>query len=86
MQESIEKENVSEGTRRHKMCSLEEVKLFGNIKTFADLTSKNLVLFDEWLQDGTRTDVSVHTYHKHLRKITHYLHLMDMIPTDPYDR
>ena len=86
MKEYIEKEIVSEGTRKHKMCSLEAVKRFGKIKTFADLTSKNLVLFDTWLHDGTRTDISVHTYHKHLRKITHYLHITDMIPADPYDQ
>ena len=84
MKDYIEKEHVSEGTRKHKFCTLEAVKRFGKLKTFADLTSKNLVLFDTWLHDGTREDISIHTYHKHLKKITHYLRITDMIPTDPY--
>ena len=44
MKDYIEKEHVSEGTRKHKFCTLEAVKRFGKLKTFADLTSKNLVL------------------------------------------
>ena len=62
------------------------MKRFGKIRTFADLTPKNILEFDEWLHDGSRTDVSVHTYHKHLRKMTRYLRMADMIPVDPYER
>jgi site-specific recombinase XerD len=74
------------GTRKHKICTWEAVKRFGKIKTFADLTPKHILEFDEWLHDGSRTDVSVHTYHKHLRKVTRYLRMADMIPADPYER
>ena len=86
LKESIDKERFSDGTRKHKICTLEAVKRFGKIKTFADLTPKNILEFDEWLHDGSRTDVSVHTYHKHLRKVTRYLRMADMIPVDPYER
>ena len=86
LKESIDKERFSDGTRKHKICTLEAVKRFGKIKTFADLTPKNILEFDEWLHDGSRTDVSVHTYHKHLRKVTRYLRMADMIPADPYER
>ena len=86
LKESIDKERFSDGTRKHKICTLEAVKRFGKIRTFADLTPKNILEFDEWLHDGSRTDVSVHTYHKHLRKMTRYLRMADMIPVDPYER
>ena len=86
MKDRIEKETLSEGTRKHKMCSWKAIKRFGKIRTFSDLTPKNILLLDKWLHDGTRTDVSVHTYHKHLRKVTRYLHMADMIPADPYER
>lgn len=86
MKESIDKEKFSTGTHKHKICTWEAVKRFGKIKTFADLTPKHILEFDEWLHDGSRTDVSVHTYHKHLRKVTRYLRMADMIPVDPYER
>jgi site-specific recombinase XerD len=86
MKESIDKEKFSIGTHKHKICTWEAVKRFGKIKTFADLTPKHILEFDEWLHDGSRTDVSVHTYHKHLRKVTRYLRMADMIPADPYER
>ena len=86
MKESIDKEKFSTGTHKHKICTWEAVKRFGKIRTFADLTPKHILEFDEWLHDGSRTDVSVHTYHKHLRKVTRYLRMADMIPADPYER
>ena len=86
MKESIDKEKFSTGTHKHKICTWEAIKRFGKIKTFADLTPKHILEFDEWLHDGSRTDVSVHTYHKHLRKMTRYLRMADMIPVDPYER
>ena len=86
MKESIDKEKFSTGTHKHKICTWEAVKRFGKINSFADLTPKGSLEFDEWLHDGSRTDVSVHTYHKHLRKVTRYLRMADMIPVDPYER
>jgi len=86
MKESIDKEKFSTGTHKHKICTWEAVKRFGKIRTFADLTPKHILEFDEWLHDGSRTDISVHTYHKHLRKVTRYLRMADMIPADPYER
>ena len=68
----MDKERFSDGTRKHKICTLEAVKRLAKIRTFAD-PLKNILESDEWLHDGSRTDVSVHTYHKHLRKVTRYL-------------
>ena len=86
MKECIDNEDIREGTRKHKICTWEALKRFGKIKTVNDLTKKNLVAFDQWLHDGTRTDVSVHTYHKHLHTYTHRLYIEERIPIDPYSQ
>lgn len=84
MKECIDNEDIREGTRKHKICTWEALKRFGQIKTVDDLTKKNLVAFDQWLHDGTRSDVAVHTYHKHLHIYAHRLYVEDKIPVDPY--
>lgn len=84
MQKTINDEDISDGTRKHKQCTIDALKRFGQIKTFADLTPSKIAAFDKWLDDGTRGDVGKYTYHKHLRKITRMMALMDMIPSNPY--
>ena len=86
MEFNVKSESISPRTLRHKTCVIEALKRFGAIITFADLTVGNIFAFDKWLRDGTRTDVTIHGYHKWIRKYTHQLRLADMIPYDPYDR
>lgn len=86
MKECIDNEDIQEGTRKHKICTWEAIKRFGHIKTVDDLTKKNLVAFDQWLHDGTRGDVAIHTYHKHLHIYTHRLYIEEKIPIDPYSQ
>ena len=54
MKEHIEAEDISEGTRKHKQCTLDALKRFGKIQKLTDLTSNNLVAFDEWLLRGVK--------------------------------
>lgn len=85
MEEAIGKENICEGTRKHKICTLEALKRFGRIKTVDDLTKENLTSFDKWLRDGTRSDVAVNNYHKNVRIYTKQLASEGTIMVDPYD-
>lgn len=78
----IEAEDISGGTRKHKQCTLDALKRFGKIQILTDLTSNNLVAFNEWLRDGTRSDVGIHTYHKHLKKYAHLLYMEGKISVD----
>lgn len=41
-------------------------------------------MHDKWLHDGTRTDVAIYTYHKHIKKVVRQLAMADMIPSNPY--
>lgn len=86
MSEEIGKQQLRDGTRRHKMCCITALKRFGRIKTFMDLTPSKIAAFDEWLRDGTRTTVTIYTYHKNLKQICRKLRMLDLIPSNPYDK
>lgn len=85
MEQSIKQENIREGTRKHKICTLEAIRRFGQIKTTKDLTRENLVAFDQWLRDGTRSDVAINNYHKNFRIYTKRLATENVIDVDPYN-
>ena len=85
MEQSIKQENIREGTRKHKICTLEAIRRFGQIKTTKGLTRENLVAFDQWLRDGTRSDVAINNYHKNFRIYTKRLATENVIDVDPYD-
>ena len=75
---------MREGTRKHKICAIETVLTFGKLNTYGDLTPKNIIAFDNWLHDGTRTDVTCYGYHKKIHKWVRQLYQMGEIPQDPY--
>lgn len=85
--QSIEEErkNLAKGTFKHKLCTLEALKNFGQIKTFADLVPAKIAAWDEWLHDGKRGDACIYNYHKHIKKVVRYLAMMDKIPNNPYN-
>lgn len=85
MEEMIKKEDMSEGTRKHKNVTLRAVKAFGKLNSFASLTPQNIVAFDDTLHDGARTTVSVNNYHKHLRLYCRMAYERGYIVKSPYD-
>lgn len=84
-QKTVDEEDIKPDTRRQKQVTVNALKRFGKIKTFKDLTPANIAGFDKWLHDGTRSDVGIYTYHKHFRKLTRLMTLMEMIPSNPYN-
>lgn len=86
MQQQVNAEQLSEGTRKHKQVVIDSLKVYGKIKTFADLTPRKIMEYDAWLHDGTRGDVCIKGYHKKIHKFTRKLRICDMIPSDPYDK
>lgn len=83
----INNEDLKPGTKRGRLTFLGMLEEFGAFKTFADLTPSNLIKFNEWLHDGTRTDATIYgNYHK---KLNHYIRVMmmlDKVERNPYDR
>lgn len=86
MQQQVDGEQLSEGTRKHKQVVIDSLTVFGKIKTFADLTPRKIMEYDTWLHDGTRGDVCIKGYHKKIHKFTRKLRICDMIPSDPYEK
>ena len=85
MELALSREELREGTRKHKKCVIDAVKLYGGLKTYGDLTPKKIMAFDTWLHNGERTDVTCYGYHKNLRKWVRQLFQMGEIKQDPYE-
>ena len=85
MELALEGEELREGTRRHKVVVIDAVKRFGRLATYGDLTPSNIMAFDAWLHDGTRTDVTCYGYHKNVHKWVLQLFKTGEIPQDPYE-
>ena len=85
MELALEGEELREGTRRHKVVVIDAVKRFGGLVTYGDLTPANIMAFDAWLHDGTRTDVTCYGYHKNVHKWVLQLFKPGEIPQDPYE-
>ena len=84
MEFALGEEDLREGTRKHKKCVIDAVRTFGQLNTYGDLTPKRIIAFDNWLHDGTRTDVTCYGYHKKLHKWVRQLFQMGEIAQDPY--
>lgn len=74
MEDAIKKENIQYATFKHKRTTVDLLKKFGKIRKYSDLTAGNILSFDEWLRDGTRSDVTVSGYHKVVKMYVHKLH------------
>ena len=84
MEFALGEEDLREGTRKHKKCVIDAIRTFGQLNTYGDLTPKKIIAFDNWLHDGTRTDVTCYGYHKKLHKWVRQLFQMGEIAQDPY--
>ena len=83
-EETLAAEDIKIGTRKHKQVVIDAVKEFRKLKTYGDLTVKNIQAFDRWLHNGERSDVTIYGYHKRLKKWIGELHRLEEIPRNPY--
>lgn len=85
MEMCLDGEELREGTRRHKKVVIDAVRTYGKLNTYKDLTPKRIMDFDNWLHNGTRTDITCFGYHKKIHKWVRQLYKMGEIKQDPYD-
>ena len=83
-EQALAAEDLREGTRKHKRVVIDAVIRFGKLKTYGDLTPKNIQAFDKWLHNGERSDVTIYGYHKRLKKWVGELARLEEIPRNPY--
>ena len=83
-EEALAAEDIKIGTRKHKQVVIDAVKTYGKLRTYGDLTPKNILAFDRWLHNGERSDVTIYGYHKRLKKWVGELARLEEIPRNPY--
>ena len=83
-EQALASEDLRVGTRKHKRVVIDAVIRFGKLKTYGDLTPKNIQAFDKWLHNGERSDVTIYGYHKRLKKWIGELARLEEIPRNPY--
>ena len=83
-EETLAQEDIKPGTRKHKQVVIDSLKAFGKLKTYGDLTAKNILAYDRWLHNGERSDVTIYGYHKRLKKWVGELAQLEEIPRNPY--
>ena len=79
-EEALAAEDIKIGTRKHKQVVIDAVKIYGKLRTYGDLTPKNILAFDRWLHNGERSDVTIYGYHKRLKKWVGELARLEEIP------
>lgn len=86
LEDRIAKRPIKESTRKHHMTVLKSLREFGKIKTFTDVTSRNIKLWDDYIRslDKVNCQASVHGYHKRLRPYIQEALELQLIDVNPY--
>jgi site-specific recombinase XerD len=84
METRIYRRDIRESTRKQHLIMLSVLRQFGKIQTFADLTTRNIKLWDDWLHDRLNCQTSVFGYHKRLRVYVSEAVQLDLLASNPY--
>lgn len=85
LEERIYIRDVKESTRRQHFVMLNELRKFGKIKNFRDLTTRNIKLWDDMLRERLGTQSTVHGYHKRLKPYILEAMQLELINKNPYN-
>ena len=85
LEERIYMRDVKESTRRQHFVMLNELRKFGKIKNFRDLTTRNIKLWDDMLRERLGTQSTVHGYHKRLKPYILEAIQLELINKNPYN-
>ena len=85
--EQLGKEKLKENTMKRRFVVLEAMKRYGKLNSFSDLTPKNVKGFDDFLheEDPSRSQPTIHDYHKVVKKFTRMAAQYEYIDSDPYE-
>lgn len=86
IEETEKKEKLSPATMKRNVIVKASIRKFGKLTRFIDLTERNLREYDKWLDDGTRTVVSIYNYHKVLKKYVRLAVEKRILESNPYDK
>lgn len=83
--EIAERNDLTEGTRKHHRTMLKSIRESGLFKTFADVTQPNIMVWDDRLRKKLTNPESVRNYHKYLKPYIKKAKLLRYIKDDPYE-
>ena len=87
MEERIKnRKDITRGTRRMHLSSLNVIKDFGRIRYFSDLSIENITRFDDWLHAKGFAQTTIHGRHKVLKTYINEAVKFDRISLNPYSK
>lgn len=97
--EQISTRTMKETTRRRKLVAYNALRRFGRIRSFESVTAENISRFDLFLREAdpelfdengqkvlTRSQVTLHDYHKNIKPYILEAHRLGYIKENPYNR
>lgn len=87
----IERLPIREGTMKHYRTLNKRLHEWGVMRSWADVTTDNIVGFDVWLRSIAGkplplSDAGRYNYHKSLKCLLNRAVMLDLLPSNPYDR
>lgn len=83
--EIAERNDLTDGTRKHHKTMAKNIRESGFFKTFKDITQPNIMLWDDKLRKKLTNPESVRNYHKSLKPYIKKAKLLHYIKEDPYE-
>ena len=84
MSKRLEERPIAEGTRKHHRVILNALKDFGRIKSFDDITYRNVQKWDEYAHSRVKAKSSIYDYHKILKIYVREAFMEGLIKSNPY--
>ncbi|MCH5347530.1 MAG: site-specific integrase [Muribaculaceae bacterium] len=80
----VERNDITRTTRLHYLRTARWLREFGKIQTFADLTERNIVLWDMFIKERLTVQSSIHGYHKRLKPYINKAIQLGYLDQSPY--
>jgi len=85
IEKRIEIRTIKQSTKRQHRVLVSTLNDFGKIQSFADVTVKNIKLFDDYLKCNGNSQPTVHGYHKRLKVYIKEAIKLELLKSSPYD-
>ena len=79
-----ERNDIRKSTKRNHMKLVALLRKIGNIRTFADVTKKNVLKMDTYLHSTGIRQTTIASYHKFMKTYVHDAMSSGLIEKDPY--
>ena len=82
----IEERQIRASTKCQHRVMLRRLREFGKIRTFEDLTLKNIKLLDDFQRKFTSVQTTIYSFHKRVKVYVKEAYEYDLIENNPYEK